>query len=118
MGRDRNQCLFRRRPENHVLVLAKRGLFKVAQPEFELLLNKVWAYFLATAACPQALRRNSRSPTPIAITLWGLVHDVGKLILLQYFSDMARRISQRLRVGASVMEAAVKQMDEYMAAQG
>lgn len=27
-------------------------------------------------------------------------------------------VAQRLRVGASVMDAAVKQMDEYMAAQG
>ena len=187
--------------ENYVLVLAKRGLFKVAQPKYELLLNKVWTHSLATAACAQALAQKLALADPDSYYTLGLVHDVGKLILLQYFSEMAQKradateqeclalmekyhgelgsrllaswkfseehqhvarhhdalsgvdqpgnrlclialanllairagyqvhdrvvsdedihnIAQRLHVGASVMDAAVKQMDEYMAAQG
>lgn len=187
--------------ENYVLIFSKRGLFKVDVPQFELLLNKVWQHSLATAACAQALAQKLALHDPDHYYTLGLLHDIGKLILLQFFADMSKKradatepeclelmdkyhgefgaallaswkfpsehqqiarfhdavsnagqasnslylvalanllaikagyqvndrmasdediamISQRLRAGASVIEAVTQQMNEYMAAQG
>lgn len=187
--------------ENYVLILAKRGLFKVDAPQYELLLNRVWTHSLATAACAQALAQKLALPDPDSYYTLGLLHDIGKLILLQFFAEMAKKrpdateqeclalmekyhgefgsallgcwkfseehqqiarhhdtvadadqpsnslylialanllaikkgflvsdrvvsdeelnkLAQRLRLGASVMDAAIQHMEEYMAAQG
>lgn len=187
--------------ENYVLILSKRGLFKIDVPQFEVLLNKVWQHSLATAACAQALAQKLALPDPDSYYTLGMLHDIGKLILLQFFAEMSKKrpdateqeclelmdkfhgefgaallaswkfphehqqiarfhdtvsnasqpsnslylialanllaikagyqvservvsdedisiVSQRLRAGASVIEAVTQQMNEYMAAQG
>lgn len=187
--------------QNYVLILSKRGLFKVDVPQYEVLLNKVWQHSLATAACAQALAQKLALSDPDSYYTLGLLHDIGKLILLQFFAEISKKrpdaterecmelmekfhgefgaallaswkfpnehqqiarfhdavskadqasnslylialanllaikagyqvsaqavseedvnnLAQRLRAGASVIEAVTRQMDEHMAAQG
>lgn len=186
--------------QNYVLILSKRGLFKIDVPQFETLLNQVWQHSLATAACAQALAQKLALPDPDSYYTLGLLHDIGKLVLLQFFAEVSKKrpdateqeclelmekfhgefgaallaswkfssehqqiarfhdavssasqpsnslylialanllaikagytanervandeditsMAQRLRAGASIIEAVTKQMDEYMAAQ-
>jgi len=77
--------------QNYVLILSKRGLFKVDVPQFEILLNKVWQHSLATAACAQALAQKLALPDPDSYYTLGLLHDIGKLILLQFFAEMSKK---------------------------
>lgn len=77
--------------QNYVLILSKRGLFKVDVPQFEILLNKVWQHSLATAACAQALAQKLALPDPDSFYTLGLLHDIGKLILLQFFAEISKK---------------------------
>lgn len=77
--------------ENYVLILAKRGLFKIDVPQFEVLLGKVWQHSLATAACAQALAQKLALPDPDSYYTLGLLHDIGKLVLLQFFAEMSKK---------------------------
>jgi len=77
--------------QNYVLVLAKRGLFKVNTPQYEALLNQVWQHSLATAACAQALAQKLALNDPDSYYTMGLLHDIGKLLLLQTFADIAQK---------------------------
>jgi len=77
--------------QNYVLVLAKRGLFKVNAPQYEAILNRVWQHSLATAACAQALAQKLALNDPDGHYTMGLLHDIGKLLLLQTFADVAQK---------------------------
>lgn len=77
--------------QNYVLVLAKRGLFKVDAPQYEALLNRIWQHSLATAACAQALAQKLALSEPDGYYTMGLLHDIGKLLLLQTFSEIAKK---------------------------
>lgn len=77
--------------QNYVLVLSKRGLFKVNTPGYEALLNQVWQHSLATAACAQALAQKLALNDPDSYYTMGLLHDIGKLLLLQTFADIAQK---------------------------
>ena len=77
--------------ENYVLILSKRGLFKVDVPQYEKLLSQVWQHSLATAACAQALAQKLALPDPDSFYTLGLLHDVGKLILLQFFAEASKK---------------------------
>lgn len=77
--------------QNYVLVLAKRGLFKVDAPQYEALLNRIWQHSLATAACSQALAQKLALKDSDSYYTMGLLHDIGKLLVLQTFSDIAKK---------------------------
>lgn len=76
--------------QNYVLVLAKRGLFKVNTPQYEAILNRIWQHSLATAACAQALAQKLALGDPDSYYTMGLLHDIGKLLLLQTFAELAQ----------------------------
>jgi len=76
--------------QNYVLVLAKRGLFKVNAPQYEAILNRIWHHSLATAAGAQALAQKLAFNDPDSYYTVGLLHDIGKLLLLQTFADIAQ----------------------------
>ncbi len=77
--------------QNYVLVLAKRGLFKVDEPQYEAILNRIWQHSLATAACAQALAQKLAFNDADSYYTLGLLHDIGKLLVLQTFSDIAKK---------------------------
>lgn len=77
--------------QNYVLVLAKRGLFKVNTPQYEAILNQIWQHSLATAACAQALAQKLAFGDPDNFYTMGLLHDIGKLLLLQTFAEIAQK---------------------------
>lgn len=75
--------------QNYVLVLAKRGLFKVDAPQYEAMLNHIWQHSLATAAGAQALAQKLALSDADSYYTMGLLHAIGKLLVLQTFSDIA-----------------------------
>ena len=77
--------------QNYVLILSKRSLFKVDTPQYEALLNKIWQHSLATASCAQALAQQLRYPEADSYYTMGLLHDLGKLLLLQIFTEVAKK---------------------------
>lgn len=76
--------------QNYVLILSKRSLFKVESPQYEAVLNKIWQHSLATAACAQALAQHLKLGEPDSYYTMGLLHDLGKLLLLQIFAEVAK----------------------------
>ena len=85
--------------QNYVLILSKRGLFRVDAPQYEVMLNKVWQHSLATAACAQALAQKLALNDPDGYYTMGLLHDIGKLLMLQTYSEIAKK-----RPGATEQE--------------
>lgn len=77
--------------QNYVLVLSKRSLFKVDTPHYEALLNKIWQHSLATAACAQALAQHLHFKEADSYYTMGLLHDLGKLLLLQIFAEVSKK---------------------------
>jgi putative nucleotidyltransferase with HDIG domain len=77
--------------QSYVLILAKRGLFKVNEPRYEATLNRIWQHSLATAACARALAHKLALNDADGYYTMGLLHDIGKLLLLQIFSEIAKK---------------------------
>lgn len=85
--------------QNYVLILSKRSMFRVDAPQYEAMLNQVWQHSLATAACAQALAQKLSLNDADGYYTMGLLHDIGKLLLLQIYAEIAKK-----RPGANEQE--------------
>lgn len=77
--------------ENYVLVLSKRSMFKVNAPQYEALLGKLWQHSLATAEAARLVAKALGTRDADHYYTLGLLHDIGKLLLLQILAEIAKK---------------------------
>lgn len=79
---------------NIVVVIASRGLLKVNLDSYRIEASEMWDHSLIVAELAQSLARIKKNAAPpdVAFTA-GLLHDIGKIVLVQYFQQVYRQIS-------------------------
>lgn len=72
-----------------VFIISSKSLFTARDPRFAEIVEQLFMHSVATGAASQCLARTLKLGDPHEYFLMGLLHDIGKLIILQILSDMA-----------------------------
>jgi HD-like signal output (HDOD) protein/DNA-binding NarL/FixJ family response regulator len=75
----------------YVEVVSNRSLYKLPGPRYVTLLNEIWRHSLACARAARIIAVQTNHPAPDEIYAMGLLHDIGKLLLLQLLSELELR---------------------------
>lgn len=68
---------------NTVQLVANRNLFITGNPGLKNSMNRLWRHSVATAHCANEVARLTLAPNQESIFLAGLIHDIGKILLLE-----------------------------------
>ena len=77
--------------------VATEHFYKSNNPLFDDLIRRLWRHGLVTAHCAGEIARILSEPRPDAIFLAGLVHDVGRLVLLDIVASRAHEAQKILQ---------------------
>lgn len=82
---------------NIVMVAASRGLLKVNLEPYKIPATDLWDHSLLVAELCGTLARMKKGAAPpdVAFTA-GLLHDIGKIVLVNYFQQMYRPIAMEM----------------------
>ena len=80
-----------------VVIAASRGILKVPMEGYRMEDNALWEHSLLVAEICLRIAKTQKTKTPpdVAFTA-GLLHDVGKVILSQYFRGIYRQITMEM----------------------
>ena len=71
-----------------VAILAiNKGLYNTENRKFEAMLSKLWTHAVAVACCSKRIATSLSLSEPEVIFTMGLLHDVGKLVLIKLIID-------------------------------
>ena len=74
----------------YVLAVTTASMFNAEAPLFEALLQRLWRHSLTCALMAKALARRLGSIDPELLFMMGLLHDIGKLLLLKVLMELPR----------------------------
>ena len=74
--------------QNYLLLLTTRTLFDSDTPPFNKLLDSLWIHSLATAEAARLLGKLLKYPDLNHLFTLGMLHDMGKLLLLQVLFEL------------------------------
>jgi len=69
-------------------VIANRSLYTVCDPKYQNELNDLWQHGLACAQASRLIAESAKLAKPGEVFFAGLLHDIGKLLLLQIISEL------------------------------
>jgi len=90
---------------NLVIAIANKSLYETDRAQFRILMDKLWVHSLASAYGAKLVAEHLKLPDPENYFLMGLVHDVGKCILLKAFTN----ISKIKKINFDVIQANIQQ---------
>lgn len=73
-----------------VVAIANKSLYEARQPQYKVALDKMWGHSLATAYAAKLIAQALLRDDPETLFLMGLIHDVGKVILLRAFAESSK----------------------------
>jgi len=76
-----------------VVAISNKSLYEVKQSQFRVVLDKMWGHSLACAYVSKLIAQSLSLADPETIFLMGLIHDVGKVILLRAFAEIPQEKS-------------------------
>ena len=88
---------------NTVQLVANRSLFITGNTGLKNSMSRLWRHSIASAHCANEVARISLAPDPEAIFLAGLVHDIGKVLLLEMIASPKDKIIQDLQRNPDLM---------------
>jgi HD-GYP domain-containing protein (c-di-GMP phosphodiesterase class II) len=71
-----------------VVAISNKSLYEAKHPQYRLLFDKMWVHSLATAYTAKLIGQSLLLDDPENLFLMGLIHDVGKVVLLRAFADL------------------------------
>lgn len=71
-----------------ITTITTQNLFKANTEPLQSLLNKLWLHSLACAGCCKLLAEELKEKNIESVFLMGIIHDIGKVLLLQAISDI------------------------------
>lgn len=74
--------------KNYVDLIANRALYVVRNPRYLPALRDLWEHSVACAHASKAIAESARIPEPGEVFSMGMLHDIGKLLLMQIISEM------------------------------
>ncbi len=69
-------------------VIANRSLYTVSNPRYQAELSDLWKHGLACAQASRLIAESAKLAKPGEVFFTGLLHDIGKLLLLQIISEL------------------------------
>lgn len=91
---------------NIVFGIANKNLYTTGRAQFKILMDKLWVHSLATAYASKLLAQKLAMEDPDSLFLMGLIHDVGKALLLKAFSEQEAAKSYNIdAIVANINEA-------------
>ena len=79
-----------RRTSNYILALSSVKLFKNPNPAYEDLLKGILEHSFTTAICAREIGQNIKDPYADHYFAFGLLHDIGKVLLLRILNVVAK----------------------------
>lgn len=76
--------------QNYVMSLACKGMFVSTNTVLNEVMEDLWWHSLATAYCSKLLARAVPGAKPEKLFLLGLLHDIGKLLLVAIVDDLSK----------------------------
>lgn len=77
-----------RETQNIVATIANKGLYEVKDKVFKIFMEKLWKHSLASAFAAKALSEQLKLGACEKFYFMGLVHDIGKVLILKTFADL------------------------------
>lgn len=75
---------------NIVLAIANKDLYKTENVKFKILMDRLWVYALASGYGSKLIAQALKFDDLEKYFLMGLTHDIGKILLLKAFSEVAK----------------------------
>ncbi len=88
-----------------VIAIANKSLYETEQAQFKILMDKLWVHSLASAYGAKLIAEHLKLPEPENYFLMGLVHDIGKSLLLKAFTS----IYKEKKINFDVIQANIQQ---------
>jgi HD-like signal output (HDOD) protein/ActR/RegA family two-component response regulator len=73
---------------NYVEMISNRAIYTIRKPQFQPMLGKLWEHAKACAHASRMIATRSGAGNPDEVFSMGLLHDIGKLFLLQVISEL------------------------------
>jgi len=77
--------------KNYVSVITNRSMYVTRDPEYQTMLKDLWQHSLACAHASFMLAESLKLESPEQVFTMGLLHDIGKLLLVQIISEIKIR---------------------------
>ena len=91
---------------NIVLAIANKNLYESKNVKFKILMDKLWVHALACAYASKLIAQSLKLEDQEKYFLMGLIHDIGKILLLKAFSEVKRGGTLKMvAIEANVQEA-------------
>ncbi len=74
--------------KNYVEIISNRSLYSTSNAKYKGILKKLWEHSLSCAYASEILSNHMQMKRPDEIFTMGLLHDIGKLLLLQIAIEM------------------------------
>lgn len=74
--------------ENIVMAIVNRSLYQTDEKELQSIMERLWMHALATAFCAKLIAARLKLPEQDNYFTMGLIHDIGKVPLLQAISRL------------------------------
>jgi putative nucleotidyltransferase with HDIG domain len=88
-----------------VIAIANKSLYETDRARFRILMDKLWVHSLASAYGAKLIAEHLKLAAPENYFLMGLVHDVGKSLLLKAFTN----ISKTQKIDFDAIQANIQQ---------
>lgn len=90
---------------NLIIAIANKSLYETDQSQFKILMDKLWVHSLASAYGSKLIAEHLKLEDSENYFLMGLVHDVGKCLLLKAFTSIAKS----KKINFDVIQANIQQ---------
>lgn len=88
-----------------VIAIANKSLYETDHARFKIMMDKLWVHSLASAYGAKLIAEHLELPEPENYFLMGLVHDIGKSLLLKAFTS----IFKEKKINFDVIQANIQQ---------
>jgi len=75
---------------DYVLAVTTASMFNAEAPLYEALLQRLWHHSLSCALAAKFLAERTQGADPDLLFMMGLLHDIGKLVLLKILMELPR----------------------------
>jgi putative nucleotidyltransferase with HDIG domain len=90
---------------NVIVAIANKSLYETDRAQFRILMDKLWVHSLASAYASKLIAEHLKLDDSDKFFLMGLVHDIGKSLLLKAFTG----ISQVKNINFDIIKANIQQ---------
>jgi HD-GYP domain-containing protein (c-di-GMP phosphodiesterase class II) len=91
---------------NVVMAIANKNLYESKNVQFKILMDRLWVHALACAYGSKLIAQTLKLDDLEKYFLMGLIHDIGKILLLNAFSEVSRGQSLRMdAIQTNIQEA-------------